>query len=295
MNYPNIIFIVPLMLAACSRGGVDEQRSSLPEKAVEGEAEPAAGQADTPQTERGIARVCRIIREGLLEFETDDLAKTRVKLDQAIAHHRATVVSDVAENLDSRTAVTLVIRVPAERFDALVAAVSAGVTDFVVRNLSAKDVTEEYVDIQARLKVKKEIEGRYAELLAQATTVKDILAIEKQAGEIRAEIESIEGRLRYLENRVALSTLTVTAFTPVASTLHIGVRFKMALSEGWNGFIRFLVGLAYLWPFLLLGSVVFVLVRFIRRRRKQAPQRNQPEPPPTDQLRESDANQTISD
>ena len=73
--------------------------------------------------------------------------------------------------------------------------------------IDSQDVTEEYIDITARLKTKKELEARYLELLKKANKVEEIVSIEKEIGNLRSDIESIEGRLRYINNAVAYSTL----------------------------------------------------------------------------------------
>ena len=67
-------------------------------------------------------------------------------------------------------------------------------------------------EIEQCSKTKKEVEARYRELLTRATSVEEILKIEEQIGNIRTEIESAEGRLRYLSNQVQYSTLHVTFY-----------------------------------------------------------------------------------
>ena len=107
---------------------------------------------------------------------------------------------------------SITIRIPSEEFDGLLADVSAGVTHFDKREIRALDVTAEFVDVEARLKTKKETELRYRELLTQAKTVEEILKIEEQVDKLRAELESTEGRLRLMKDRESYSTLGVSFY-----------------------------------------------------------------------------------
>ena len=107
-------------------------------------------------------------------------------------------------------------------------------------------------------------------LLTQAKTVQEILSIEKQIGELRTEIESIEGRLKYLQNRISYSTLTVTFYQEISTPVGFSSKFKEGLKNGWNGFVWFLVGLINIWPFLLVLLVIFGLIIYRKKRKIKA-------------------------
>ena len=78
-------------------------------------------------------------------------------------------------------------------------------------------MTEEFVDLKARLKAKKELEDRYLQLLEQAKNVKEMLEIERELSNIREEIEAKEGRLQYLQNKVTLSTIYINFYKTTQS------------------------------------------------------------------------------
>jgi len=102
-------------------------------------------------------------------------------------------------------------------------------------------VTEEFIDIQARIKTKKELENRYKELLAKANTVEELLSIEKELGTLRTEIESIEGRLKYLQDRVSLSSLTIEYYELTTSSFRFIPKLGKSFVTGWNWFLSFIV------------------------------------------------------
>ena len=147
------------------------------------------------------------------------------------------------------------------------ATISKKVEEFEQKEIETVDVTEEFVDIQARLETKKALEKRYLNLLDQAKKVSDILEIEKQAGELRADIEAIEGRLRYLNSQIAYATLTITFYEEVPTATGFAQQFENGFRNGWNGLVWFFVALVNVWPFILIVAGAVVGMRVWRKRR----------------------------
>lgn len=216
----------------------------------------------------------KIIKMGEIRFESPMLNETRKRIDTAIEKFGGYISKENAYGHEERIEQSIVIRVPAENFDKLTAEISTYAKKIDRKHIEARDVTEEYLDIELRIKIKKETENRYRMLLTQAKTVKDILVIEKQIGELRTEIESIEGRLKYLRDRVSYSTLTVTFYQKISTPVGFSSKFKEGLKNGWNGFVWFLVGLVNIWPFLLvlLGISGFIIYRSKRKVKKVDPE-----------------------
>jgi hypothetical protein len=130
-------------------------------------------------------------------------------------------------------------------------------------------VTEEFIDIQARIKTKKELENRYKELLAKANTVEELLSIEKELGTLRTEIESIEGRLKYLQDRVSLSSLTIEYYELTTSSFRFIPKLGKSFVTGWNWFLSFIVGLVHMWPFIVLFVAALIISLRINRKKKK--------------------------
>ena len=151
--------------------------------------------------------------------------------------------------------------------------ISEGVAYFDRREISQRDVTEEFIDVEARLNAKKELEKRYLELLKQARNVKEMLEIERELSSIREEIEAKQGRLKYLQSQVSMSTVHVDFYKTTAEigvTVSYGQKIKNALQGGWDGISVFFLGLLYLWPlFVLAISAILVIRWFIRRSKKK--------------------------
>lgn len=219
---------------------------------------------ETPVAETKTAR--RVIREGELRFETSNRNATRTEILGFVKSHHGYLADDREQRDSERLEQTMTVRVPSGEFDLFLADVTAGVTHFDKREIHAIDVTAEFVDVEARLKTKKETESRYRELLSQAKSVEEILKIEEQIDKLRAEIESIEGRLRLMQDRESYSTLTVSFYEEFAKATGFRNRVLQNFSLGWHFVVELTIGVVTLWPLMLLTLVVFLGTRWFNRK-----------------------------
>jgi hypothetical protein len=136
--------------------------------------------------------------------------------DLGLAVHQVTdkqdrveaLARDIGGFLASRTNDTIVIRVPAASFQDAMTQIQA-LGDVLSRNIQVQDVTEEFRDVETRIHTLEAMRRRLEELLRQANDVEAALAVEQQLERITVELERLRGRLRFLGNRVAFSTITV--------------------------------------------------------------------------------------
>lgn len=119
------------------------------------------------------------------------------------------VVSASQREDRGQPAATVTIRVPAERFDEALASLEALAVRLVSEQIGSKDVTEEFVDTDARLRNLRATEARLLDLLQQAKSVEDVLKVEQQLTTIRGQIEQLQGRLQYLQRSSQLATITL--------------------------------------------------------------------------------------
>lgn len=92
------------------------------------------------------------------------------------------------------------------------------------------------------------------------------MEVEKRLSELRADIESIEGRLYYLQSRVSLSTLTLTFYERIATQTSFGQKSQNGLKKGWNNLIWFFVMLTNIWPFILFSLGLIVGIHMYKKR-----------------------------
>ncbi|HMK06439.1 MAG TPA: DUF4349 domain-containing protein, partial [Flavobacterium sp.] len=170
---------IPSPEAAAEEGDSDTS-ASVAEYANydKAETETAASTKKSEEKDEHVNIEPKIIKNGNLRFETSDLDATYTKIKAAVGKYKAIVQID-SEGSDSQSLYkNMTIRVPNDQFDAFIADISKGVSYFDNKEISSDDVTEEYIDIDARLKAKKILEARYFELLKKATKVSEMIEIE---------------------------------------------------------------------------------------------------------------------
>jgi hypothetical protein len=253
-------------MAACSR----DKATSMEAVALDDiEGQRLNNTDNTEISERNTDIQRKIIKEGNIRFETTNSEKTRGIILSSVKENNGYISSDNASNYDGNTEYRMTIRVPSDHFDRLLEDISRSAQKLDSKNINALDVTEEFVDIEARIKAKKELEDRYRELLKKAVKVDEMLTIEREIGTLRTDIESIEGRLRYLKSKVAYSTLTVVFYEKTASSFGFWHKFVHAIQNGWTNVLWFFIGLTHLWPFLLIGVIIIIVVRRVKRSGKK--------------------------
>lgn len=212
----------------------------------------------------------KIIKTGNLRFETSELETTYNQIQTAVKNYNGTIQNDTEGKDYQSVFKNITVRVPSKNFDLFLKDVSKGVAYFDNKEISSQDVTEEYIDIDARLKAKKVLETRYLELLKKANKVSEMLEIETQLSAIREEIEAKEGQLRYMQNRVSMSTVTIEFYKNIAEesgvTVSYGAKIWNAIKSGFFGISSFLLGLLEIWPFI---TILGIIIYFIKKRFKK--------------------------
>ena len=173
--------------------------------------------------------------------------------------------------------VNLVVRVPATQFNTALDQIRSLGRGVIPEKITGNDVTEEFIDLEARIKTQKALESQFLEIMKQATKVGDALEVQRQIADVRTEIEKLEGRKRFLENRAGLSTITVslqspTAFAVTTSSFGRGIREAVVDSvDVATGivlfFIRFVIVMVPIFVFIILPGW-FLARYFVRKARK---------------------------
>ncbi len=206
----------------------------------------------------------KLIKEGDVSFETDDLLKTRNHVNQVIEKYQGYISVDKEYKSLERITSNLTVRIPFKKFDKFLTDLSSEIDKFDSKNITINDVTEQFLDVQARLKVKKKLEERYSELLAKTNSVKEILDVERELSKVRSDIESTEGRLKYLENKTSFSTLNLHFYKieiNKSSSKSFWKRFVNSFTNGIDNIKWFFLGLVSIWPFIVLGIITFIFIK----------------------------------
>lgn len=243
--------------------------------------EPTTPPTPTPQQPvptKPIVQQRQIIRSGSVSLIVEKLDSAEARLAAISATHGGFIANSSRQmNPGNALSGNTQIRVPAAAFDTVLMLVR-GIGAVQSENVSSSDVTEEYIDLQARLKTQQELEARILKLLAERSgKLMDIVEIEQKLAEVRSTIEGIQGRLRFLQDQVGLSTLTVTMTEPGAvgtsETETFWGQISKACNEGLDGLvgmiswmIRLIIALLPL--FVVVLAVVWVVRWWMQRKKK---------------------------
>jgi hypothetical protein len=209
-----------------------------------------------------------IVRTGNASVEVDSLepaiAEVR-RLAQRLGGYIANTTLQAGR--DQLRQATLEIKTPAERFDDLTSGLQPlGRVEFI--NVSAEDVSEEFVDLSARAANGRRLEERLVDLLGSRTgRLQDVLAVERELARVREEIERLDGRLRYLRTRAAMSTLSVMVHEPPPLVSHPGGSpIADAFRQAWRNLVGLVAGvIASLGIVVPVAGVAWGAVLLIKR------------------------------
>ncbi len=166
--------------------------------------EPSAGQTAAEVDQK-------IIKNGYLNLSVVKVSETATKISDMAARRKGFVQSSsITERGDGTYSGDISIRVPAAEFEASMNEIKSYAALVKNETSTGQDVTEQYTDLEAQLRNARAQEEVYLEILKQARTVDDTLKVQQQLGMIRGQIESLQGRLKYLENVTSYSTISVS-------------------------------------------------------------------------------------
>ncbi|MDN5860644.1 MAG: DUF4349 domain-containing protein [Pseudonocardia sp.] len=252
----------PLVAPADSGAAPDRGVAAAPEQA--GADQPAAPLS----TERAVVRTAH------LGLDTEDLSAA-VRTVRGIATTANGFVA--SERQSGAGGATITVRVPAASLDQVIDQVAALGT-VTSRRSTTTDVTDQVIDLDARVASQQASVDRIRALLARAESIADITAIESQLAQREGELNSLKNRLAALEGKVALATLTVDIDGPGAVPPNDPPGFLTGIEAGWQSLVRIavlagaVVGfvLPYL-PVLAAAAAIVWMVRRNARRRSPAP------------------------
>lgn len=230
-----------------------------------------AGSQSVPPVDNG-----RVVKTATLQVEVG-------KKHFDAAHDRAlqavTGVGGFVQNSSvSGDRATITFRVPSGEFEAVLTRLG-GLGKVTDETVTGEDVTEEFVDVDARLRHWRAQEGVFLDLLSKAKSVSDTIQIQQQLSAVQQNIEQLEGRKRFLEDRTELSTVTLEMFVPGAAVVpdrDAGPSLAKAWQDAWDAGVQVVGGtvivLGALVPLsVLVGVPALVLWSALRRRRSPAP------------------------
>ncbi|WP_068619515.1 DUF4349 domain-containing protein [Paenibacillus tuaregi] len=224
----------------------------------------------------------KLIYKADLSMQVKDYRKAQDEVRSKVKQAGGYIVTFSEDQSEKQMNGRLVIKVPAAGFSSFMDDITKIKHESLSQSMEGQDVTEEYVDLESRLKAKQIMEERYTEFMKKAAKTDDLVTFANELGQIQEEIEQVKGRMRYLDNNVTYSTVSVHLFQsdgaaaiPDSGKEHTPLleRAKTALSDTLNVMYLLvqwlLVVLSGALPVLLLGCIIGVAVWKVRAARAQ--------------------------
>jgi hypothetical protein len=272
-----LIFTLSVVLLSCldegdsgnSNVNLQSERMMAPEQGMSKMAVTEDMSAhENPEPERVETR--KLIKDARLAFETKDMQATRKKVADILVKYNAYLDNENEFSTEYELSNSMTIRVQYDKFEKFVDELLANENKVVEKSIDVRDITAEFMDVEARLRTQKELENRYRELLARGNSVTELLEVERALANVRAEIESMESRMKYMSNRVALSTVNLRYFKTLESkNFSFWEQVAKGFENGWLAIQWFIIGIINLWAFLIIGAIVFFIIyRAVKKPKK---------------------------
>ncbi|ETN96585.1 DUF4349 domain-containing protein [Zhouia amylolytica] len=261
MKKPGILFLFLLLIISCDNNTMNERS---PTEIPMEEDMVVSSNIDIEKPKIPAER--KIIWRANLEFQVKDVDKSTKEISNICSKYEAFISHMDMTSTNYEISNQITIRVNNEYFNKLINDIK-GTSTFIRKvEISSNDVTEEFIDIESRLKTKKEVRERYIDILRnRAGEIKDVIAAEDAIRKITEEIEAKEGRLRYLQDIVSQSTIVLGIYQKVdyksePETYEKGffTKAKESLETGWDIITGFFLLLLKIWPILLIVVIILI-------------------------------------
>jgi hypothetical protein len=229
-----------------------------------------------PQTNNIAGKQQQMVYQANIHLHVTKLQAAKTELDKIAKQTKATIISSSdAEKLDGRN-LRITYSVPQQQFQLFIdhsKKISNTVPDIQIQG---EDVSEELVDLNARIKAKKAMEARLLAMMGKAVTTSDLLDIENTLGGVQEQLEQLTGRQQYLQHRVAFSKITVEISSSAYQHVQTKKSFIDQTSQAfvdsceniWIGLQLFVIWLSQALPYLILITIIIVPVLLYIKKRK---------------------------
>ncbi|HAY34020.1 MAG TPA: DUF4349 domain-containing protein [Ignavibacteria bacterium] len=211
------------------------------------------------------------IRNGNIGIETENLTVTENKISEIVKEFNGYITASSSKlNAAGKKQGSITARVPASNFDPFLKGLAAA-GNIMSQDISGDDVTSEFIDLTARLKTQRELEKRLLDLLNTRTDgLSDVVNVEEKLSAVRERIESTEGRMNFLKNQSAYSTVSISLYEPsmLQTASGSGFLYEMenSVKEGLQGFIgMFGFMITFIISSLPLIVMILLAIYFFRK------------------------------
>jgi len=281
-----------ILLAACSAGDSESSYDNSNDKVAPSSNE-ATGDSDQSATEEsevvsedrgeveqkssGAETNRMIIHKAIMSVNVKELKKAQSNIEKKVAQYEGYIVeSSVYKENDDASRGKMIVRIPEKHFQAFLLDAEGEAADVVERNVTGQDVTEQFVDLQSRVKSKRAVEERLLEFMSNAQKTEDLLKISADLAKVQEEIEVMVGNMKFLENQTSFSTIELTMYenrvvVPAIDSKELNTweKTKKQLATSTNSILAagsalivfFIGNLPVLLILAVIGAIVFMVIK----------------------------------
>lgn len=211
-----MICLLVILLAACSSQSKEESKM---DKAVSNESsdtvamseDSASASKETSNTVQTVERM--VIYKANLRMRVKNFENAQRDMEaKATKYGGYLIEANSYRDSNEQVSGSITLRIPEEHFKSFLYDAEGVAEEVLERNVNGQDVTEEYVDLESRLRSKRAVEERLLAFMKNAQKTEDLLKISHDLSLVQEEIEQVVGRMKYLENQTALSTITIALY-----------------------------------------------------------------------------------
>ena len=209
-----------------------------------------------------------VIYNARVSLETTDIQGCLQKIRGLAESSSGYVASTSRSSYGTQSRAEIGIRIPKEKFHAAIQQIEA-YGKVLDESTTSEDVTQQYIDLKARLSNMLNQEERLREILAMATTVDEVLRVENELDRVRGEIDSLQGQINYLEGNAEMSLIQVMLIEPAPPFTPPGMDWGETLEVAIMGFFTVLRGMVVIVVSLIPIVVVGVPLYYAYERGKR--------------------------
>ena len=209
-----------------------------------------------------------VIYNAQLSLEANDIQGTLQKIRALAEGYGGYVASSSRSTYGAQERADIAIRVPKDKFQAAIQQIET-YGKVLDEGTTSEDITQQYIDLKARLNNMQRQEERLNEILDMAKTVDEILKVESELERVRGEIESLQGQINYLEGNVEMSLISVTLTEPAPPFTPPGMDWGETLEIAISGLFTVIRGMIIVVVSLIPVVIVSVPIYYLYKRRKQ--------------------------
>lgn len=285
-----VICLTALLISACSSNdsaedhnmGGNEEASKAPSESGDSmlnEDTSVSENVKTDVQEEAFRKDRKVIFNAFLNLRVDNFKKAQSSLEAKAESYGGYIVNSQTNNYDDQLNGNMVFRIPDNHFQDFLHDSEGIAAEVTERQVTGNDVTEEYVDLESRLKSKRTVEARLLDFMKDAAKTEDLLKISEDLNRVQEEIEQLLGRIKYIDNQTAYSTVTINmmqnlVYVPKVDSTQLNTwektkkQFATSLNfllVVFSGSVIFLAGNL---PIFLIGGLLGWLFYFIYKRKK---------------------------